>query len=292
LDLAMLACVSFAIFRVGWAISERNRFSKFNGFGCIDDVILKRADAPMAYRVLMPLLVAKIPKNLQLIAYALFQIVGIFLLLLTCKVLVSLQFALLLGVLVTVTMRFDYWDWIPEMGAFVSCVAGDPVLALSWSAAAALSRETSVILPLVWIASGHDLRNALFILADVALLMFLVRIWQGKKKMYCDRIMISKNGEEVHRWMLSSLHPKPNGDMWSPATIAEHKLGAVFLSDMTVTIMLTVGAILSAAHFGIPHGLAPAVLAAAGWTFAIARENRVMGPTLIWIALWFCDFKF
>ncbi len=292
MDLAMLACVSFAIFRVGWAISERNRFSSFNGFGCIDDVLAKRAAAPMAYRVLMPLLVAKIPKRFQLIAYALFQFIGIFLLLLTCKTLISLQFAILLGALVTATMRFDYWDWIPEMGALVSCVAGDPVLAMSWSAAAALSRETSVILPLVWFASGHDIRNALFILADVASLMFLVRIWQGKKKMYCDRIMISKNGEEIHKWLMSSLHPKPNGDVWHPALIATHRLGAVFASDMTVTIVLTAGAVLSAAHFGIPHGLAPVVLAAAGWIFAIARENRVMGPTLIWISLWLCDFRF
>ena len=292
MDFAILGCAAFAIFRIGWAVSERNRFSKFNGFGCIDDVMSKRADAPMAYRVLMPLLVAKIPQRFKLISYALLQVVGIFLLLLTCKTLVSMQFALILGVLVTATMRFDYWDWIPEMGAFVSCALGNLPLAIAWTAASSLSRETSVILPLVWVLSGHDIKFAGLILVEVAALMSLVRLWQGKKKLYCDRIMISKNGQEVHQWMLSSLHPKPNGDIWSPAAILQHGHGAVLISDMLVSIVLTGGALLSAIHFGIPNGLTPLIVVSMGWTFAIARENRVMGTSLIWICLWMCNYSF
>lgn len=272
---------SLMLSRMSYVISEKNVGTIYNGLGCSQQVINKTAEAPMAYRVLFPLLVNKIPNNLRLLAYFFFHSLFIFLMLLTCNFLFGIKVMLILSLLIPLTIRYDYWDWIPELAAIISCVSGNIYFALCWSILAAASKETSIILPLVWITSSHSIDGALLLSASTFSTFYLVRKWQGKKKKYCETIMLDRNGHELKAWMNSTLYPiNFAGEAWESS-----KFKNVF-DDMTMTVLLTISAIFAIAHFGLPFSIPIIAFLLAGWTLAIARETRVFTPILFYLALW------
>jgi len=284
----MLILVSAAMLtRISYVISERNIGAWANGYGCIQSILDKSAKAPMSNRVLMALLLKKIPQSLRLFFYFFFFFVGVFSLLLTCKSFFGLQFALALVVLIPFTIRYDYWDWIPELGAVVSCASGNATAAVIWCFFSALSRETSLVMPIVWATSGHDVLVSAILTAEIFFVFALVRKWQGEKEKYCEAIMLDRNGKELKEWLNSSLIPiKMVQDVWQQkSTFYNIKLKTSF-DDMTSTVAITIASIFCIAHFGLPFSMPIMLFLVAGWTFAIARETRVFAPILMWIALW------
>lgn len=260
--------VSLAVARAGWALADNNRASSYNGLGCVDDVLEKRAAAPMAYRVLVPLLLAKVPKARRTTAYALIHAVGVFLLLWTAATSLGTVPALLLAALLPLTLRYDYWDWVPEMACVAACYGGRFDLALVWAGVSAMSRETAVLLPVVWLCATGNLLGAVWIAALVAPAILAVRLWQGKHARYCAALMAERNGRDVASWL------------------RELSVGNVTLSDMTATVALTALALVAALGLGWPRGVPPVMFLVLGWLFGIASETRVFASALVACAVW------
>lgn len=119
LHLTLLFVIAIAIARNQVSISAPNVGAKCNGFGCIDEVVARTADAPMAYRVLFPFILRYVPKKFKLFTYQLALVVGAWLLLGTMSKAFGPLTAVVFGLLVSSTFRFDYWDWIFEVQPFM-----------------------------------------------------------------------------------------------------------------------------------------------------------------------------
>ena len=118
-NLIIVSIMTFILVRLSWVISERNVGVIWNGFGAAQNVLNKSSDAPMAYRILMPLLLWKIPNQYKLIFYFIFNWLLTFAMLSTSFLFFGLNVTLFLALLIPITIRYDYWDWIPELG--LSC---------------------------------------------------------------------------------------------------------------------------------------------------------------------------
>lgn len=272
--------------RISFVISEKNIGVIWNGLGCVDDVLQKTALSPMSYRVLFPLLLKVIPKEFRLICYFFLHFLGIFLVLLTCNYFFGLQTSMILSLLIPFTIRYDYWDWIPELGAIISCASGNVFAAVIWTLAASTSRETSLALPVVWATSGHDPKISILLLIIVFSVMYMVRKWQGKKEKYCESIMIDRNGKELKEWLKFSLPPiKLSKETWQNPLLQIYKFKSIF-DDMSITVLLTIASMFAISHFGLFYSIPIMMFLSAGWIFAISRETRVFTPILFWISLW------
>lgn len=268
----ILLAISIVLTRISWVISENNRQSRYNGLGCVDDVMSKQALAPMCYRVLFPILLYKIPLKYRESLYAIYQVIAIFLLLLTANIVFGIKFVAAFAILLPLTIRFDYWDWIFEIGALIACLSGNLYLVIPWCFASAASRETSIMLPIVWLCAGLPIIKIIPIIITIVLTTLAIRLWQGKKKRYCDAIMVDKNGKDLKYWILGILQ------------------GYGLFDDMAITILVTIAGLITAIHFGLPAGLPIIITIVAGWTFGIARETRVIAPVIIWICMWLVLF--
>jgi len=244
-------CLLFALClaRAQYLAGKFNMRAKWNGYGAIESIQNKTADAPMAYRVLIPWLIGK-P---TLAKYEAFQIALITAALYSVYLAWGVPVMLVAGLLLTITFFYDYWDWTPEMIGLSLALVSFPAAMLG-VVLHGMSRETA---PLVGVAyalhSGDWLGGVVIAYAGFAVL-WMVRKIQGKHPLYCDRWMITRNWKELKAG--------------KPASLISVGVSALALVGAWTRI----------------DGLVVPVLLVAGWTMAVSSETRVFSAVLPYAA--------
>jgi len=258
--------------RVQFKLCASSYGNLYCGYGTIDGVNSRKAVAPMAYRVLVPWLVAAIeawcprlkahrmpaiyePLKIGLMALMLFSV----------DLAIGREGMLLFCVLLGVTFYFDYFDFAPEVTALALALTGDVRLALLGGLVAALARETAPLGAVTYILVTGDVGRGLQVFAAVCAVMLVVRLWAGHKKLYCERVLLKVNVRDV-RGLLSN---RP-----------------FYLSEIGMSLLvsvLTVYAVVSGKS-GAAWPI-PLLLLGMGWTLARASETRVFSGCLLWIAI-------
>lgn len=245
-----------------FSIARANYSSKYNGFGVLRAVRERKALAPMAYRVLVPLLVGWIEDDTRrLWAYE-----GVKLALMGAGLAVYAgQFGTVAGLVAAVlwvaTFRFDYWDVYVEFLAFALVLAGGLPWALLGAFLGALSKETTGTMPVLYLSLTGDALGACWVALVSWGTLLVVRARVGYRPMYCKRLMLRQNWED-----LLALR-----EGW-------------FLSPALVSVVWTVGALWAAWAGGVGAPWMVPVLLVAGWTMGRIVEPRVFLSTSIWIA--------
>lgn len=206
--------------------TKGNMGTVYNGYGAIEGVRKKKSPAPVRYRVLIPWL---IPKNKALYLVARFALV-------LCVFLVA-DARVLLALLIISTMEYDYWDQYAELLGALLIMTGTVWGAVMGAVIWGLSRET-VLLGVLF--GPHRLLVAGVGIAVLA----LVRIVQGKAKLYCERwTLLAYNWPDLKlAWRRGDARPYWSV-LWS--------IGAVLASPLCIPIV------------------------AVGWLLGRARETRI-----------------
>lgn len=245
--------------------------SAYCGVGTTDRVLHREADAPMAYRVLVPWLIGALERlhprirKSRLEIYEAIKIAVMGLALWAVSSTLGVTGALLVAVLLSVTWSYDYWDWAVELGALALAVGGNMQGAIIGGIALALSRETAPLVPLTYLLATGDVSGTLVIALAVGLTWLGVRLWAGYHKLYCERFMWKRNLESLR----SVFHCRP-----------------VFMANTLMSAGITAATLglLIMGRLG-PTWPVPLVLLAIGWLMGIAYETRVFASCLLWIAL-------
>lgn len=244
--------------------------SRYCGIGTTDDVLARRAAAPMAYRVLVPWLLGIIERirpstrEHRLSIYEAIKILIMALCLWSVSVAIDFRAALIVAALLPMTFSFDYWDWAVELGALAMALGGDLQGSIIGGIALALSRETAPLVPLTYLIVTGDWSGAFVAGIATALTMTGVRLWAGEHKLYCDRFMWKRNVAELRQMFTCS--------PWYSSNVALSAL----ISGLVVVLAVT-------GHIGATWPV-PLVLLALGWTMGIAYETRIFASCLLWIA--------
>lgn len=270
-SIILYSLIALALSRVNAIVTGQNYNATTNGFGAISGVLNRTGSAPQVYRVLVPWLIGAFEKvfgyNLKrrLILYESIKL-GLFMgALWSVGRVIGIRAALLVAALLPLTLKFDYWDWIVELGAFAACLSGDFRWALVAAILLALSRETAPLCAVIFYLKTHDMFESGCILICVAALMWLVRDIQGHHALYCKRIYFKRNMKEVSRMFLRT--------PWF--------LGDIFMS---LVIML---ATLWSCYMQVTAWPVALALLVAGWVFGLASETRVFTACLLWIGMAF-----
>ena len=247
----VLLLFAICLARGQYMVSKFNLLAPWSGYGAIQGVLNKDSDAPMVYRVLAAWIIGK---GYQLWKYQIFMTTMIWLSLIAVYLAWGLHITLLSTILITITLWYDYWDWTAEMIGLSLALVSFP-LALFGTIVHGLSRETAPLVGLVYaLHSGNYLLGTILTLVALSTL-FLVRMIQGRHKLYCKRWMILDNIELIKKGNI-----------------------ATWISIVIITIYL----------FSIPLrmeslGLLPLVLA--GLTMAKINETRVFIGVIPYAAL-------
>jgi hypothetical protein len=262
---------------LGWAferavmvITAPNYGSLYNGFGAIDLTVSRQTKAPMAYRVLVPWLVVGIEKLLRskedqrIVVY---QTIKILLNALAFWCLASgfgLSAALITIALLLVTVKFDYWSYLPELAAVGAAMSGNLVITLPVAILAGMSKETAPVIPVAYYLATSDWKGALATAAAVVLTMAAVRLFVGQRALYCERWMWKYNLQLFIDFF-----------KWKP----------FYHSDVFIASAITVACVplLAMRPAGWP---VPWAILLAGWTMAKADETRVFSACLPWVAVY------
>lgn len=259
--------------RLHLIIAGPNHGTPFNGVGCVDNVLNRTALAPMCYRVLVPWLIglaewtAPSLKPHRMVVYSAVRTILVWLALWACERAIGFQGALIVACLLPMTVQFDYWDFAPELAGLALALTGDFRLALIGSVICAFSRETSLLCPLVYLLMAGKAPLSLVILASVLLCMFVIRIIQGERELYCERIMVKRNWREL------------KAALGSPFFYIQGS----FMS--LIVAALTLWACWRRAE-SWPAALALLML---GWCCGVAAETRIFSGCLLWIAMVFTN---
>lgn len=261
-----LLFASLCAIRAQAAIASPNYGGDYNGIGAALPVLQKRvrSDSPASRRVLLPLLLKWVPRDRWELAYELAMVLGLWAVLLTAWSTSGLGVALFLAAAAPLTFRFDYWCWVPELGAAVAATSGRLDLAIPWFAAAAASKETAPLMPVIWVCYGGGLLSGGLLGLLVAGTMFAVWLWQKYPRF--DRAQAARNGADLERWFNSFGKP------------------AFLRNDVTGTAVLTAASIGAAVNLGFPRALPWLGLLAVGWVLSIAAETRVFSALLVPVA--------
>lgn len=260
--------IGIAFDKVQMLISAFNYNADFNGFGVIDMVNKKEIKAPMAYRVLVPWLVGWIEKTFKIdFKYRVFiyQALKAFFVMLAAWSVIhvyGLLIALITFMLLLLTVQFDYWDWSIELAAIVLASGGMFIPALIVAILFALSRETAPITALVYFSMTLDLVGSAIILVATLAVLGAVRLYIGKRNLYCKRVMVRENIKLFKNFF-----------KWKPLLYA----------PLTVTTMISIAAIISV--IVNPRYWYILIIVAAGLILAKADEPRVFSACLPFIAL-------
>lgn len=245
--------------------------SFFNGFGTIDGINQRNIKAPMAYRVLVPWLIRLLEHlippltSFRLTVYEVLKIISLMLALTACHLALGLTGALLVGALLPMTFGFDYWCWAIELMAFAVALSGSMPLTIFGVLALSLSRETAPLVPLTYGLITQDWIGASGLLVICGCAMLAVRLYVGKRPLYCDRVMIRRNLQELKYFFKAE------------PILMDYSVMAVLLSAATIAL---VGSGRAGAAWPIPL-----IILMLGWTMGIARETRIFTPVLLWVVL-------
>ncbi len=268
--MALWLLIALALDRVQLKLGQPSYGSAYCGIGAVDAVNARAAQAPMAYRVLVPWLIglaewlipALKPHRLTLL-YEPLKIGLLAFALAAAAAALGMKGALLVAALLPATFYFDYWDGAVELGALALALTGDVRWALIGGLLLALSRETAPLAAVTYMLVTHDVGCGLQVLSATLAVLLIVRLWAGRKPLYCDRWMVRINAQDVRR-------------------IAANR--PVYTSEIAMSLgltALTLGAVVSG-RAG-PAWPVPLAVLAAGWTMARAAEPRVFAPCLLWI---------
>lgn len=248
---------------IGWAVERAQMVSSawnygtiYNGIGAADSIMRRDIKAPMAYRVLVPILLSFIEKLTGVKRIVIYEILKWFLnsaTLYAIYMAFGLSTAMVSALLFLVTFKYDYWDWAPEVIGVMFAMTGNLALAVAGGVLHAMSRETAPLTPLMFFLVTGNIAHTAIITAATLGTMAVVRIIVGKRELYCDRVMVKRNAKEL---------------------IESMKYYPVFFSEGVISIVLTVFGIAGGVQLG---GLfiVPLATAVAGWTLAVASETRV-----------------
>lgn len=279
--------IGFAMERAQMIMCARNYNVLWNGYGSIGITNHRSALAPMAYRVLVPWLIAFIERVEKILKVdtrwigkqriTWYQAIKIVLNAYVVWAVAQgwgLEVALLSAGLIVMTFKFDYWDWALELGGFALAMSGRLELAIAGGVLAGFSRETAIAIPVAYLLNTFDLYGSGYVLLAVAIPLITTRLWAGRKELYCKRWMIKENiwgarNTEIQTGLKSLFK-------WSPFFLSEY-----FISLLIV--VLTLAAVLVDIPVGWPI---PLLIVAAGLTMGRIEENRTMVVCIPWIAAW------
>ena len=264
--------VAFFLDRIQLKVGAFSYGSKYNGLGAIDDVLAKRAPAPVAYRVLVPGLIGTLervaPGLRKHRLVALYEPLKIGLmgaaLAMTATVLGNTT-ALLLACLLPATFYYDYWDWPVEVFGFAAALSGQPLWAMAGGLVCALSRETAPLVPLTYLLVSDDWRGATLITMAVACLMMAVRLAVGAHEKYWSASMWRVNLDDIRDFAVNR-----------PFYLGEIVIALVISGLMLASVL--------SGHAGAAW-LVPLILLGLCWTLARAAEVRIFSAGLLWVAM-------
>jgi hypothetical protein len=271
LSLVLALVCGWALERAQMIISAPNYGAPHNGFGAIDLTTRKEAKAPMAYRVLVPWLVTWMEDKLPTTRIGIYQGLKV---LLNALALWSVGqgfgggAALLTGLLLLLTIKYDYWSWAPEMAGLAFGMSGSLPLALAGGVLAGLSKETALLVPAVyWLRTG-DAPGAAVVLLGTAGALIGVRLTIGARPLYCERWQ--------WRYNLGLFKHFRQREFW--------RQGQWYHQDIFIACAITGLVVAGALARPEPHQLAPLAILAAGWVLAKADETRVFAAAMPWAA--------
>ena len=276
--------MAWAFERVTLIITAGNLGQPYNGFGCIDAVNKRLTFAPMAYRVLIPwmiwiwekfLVITKSKdetiKKTRITWYSVFRILLTALAFWAVMTAWDIKTGLVLVVLLLPTIKFDYWDYAGEITGLALAMTGNLALALPGVVIHGLSRETVLLAPVAYYLKTGDMLGSVGLLCAGTVVLVLVRLWAGKRPLYCDRWMIKTNWHNFKQfWKYWPLHT----------------------SDMVITLGYSLFMVLILCNIVNnnqnldPTYVIPLVIFGTGWVMARADETRVFSAALPWLAAW------
>lgn len=267
-NILLAILIGWAFDRVQMLITAPNYGSMFNGFGAIDLTYKKEIKAPMAYRVLVPMLVIGFEKLFKTdIKYRsiIYQNIKVFFVIVAAWSVIyvfGVVAALLTFTILLATIQYDYWDWPIELAAVVLAAGGHFFPALIVGVLYAFSRETAPIIGLIYFVATKDVERAFILTALIVSIMSSVRAVVGKRPLYCDRVMIKTN-----------LNLFKNFLKWKPFAY----------STLFTSVVITAGTVLSVVVN--PEYWYSLIFIGAGWVLAKADEPRIFSACVPFIAV-------
>lgn len=251
----LILILAVCLHRIQYLATRHNMKSHWNGYGSIAGVCDKSTEAPMVYRVLVPMLVGR---NASAKKYEAVRFLLILAALVSVYAAWGRDVMIVTAGLLTVTFYFDYWDWCAEIIGLSLALVSLP-LALAGVVIHGLSRETAPLAGLVYALHFRDpLGGAIVALLGVAVLL-TVRAVQGEHKLYCKRVMWKEN-------------------------LAMLRGGQVITGQWSVYYSVLVSLLALAGAWGKLDGLVVPAIVGAGWAFAKANETRVFAAALPYAA--------
>lgn len=190
--------IGFILERIQVIICGNNYDTMFNGYGAIDTTNNRSTLAPMQYRVLVPWMVAlyeKLGGKRRIVFYEIIKVIFTAAAIYSVSLAWNRDVAILTAVMLTMCFRYEYWDWGPELVGFALTMTGHVEYAIVGILFHGLSRETVLILPvLYWLRTG-DLFQSIMLGILTGCVYAIPRIWGGPKKLYCDRFYPKRNLE-------------------------------------------------------------------------------------------------
>lgn len=263
---------ALALDRVQLLVADRNNCyapSPYrSGYGAIDLVNSKKAFSPMAYRVLVPWLIAILERLFHTpikwrltLWYEPIKIMIMAVALWGCSLAIGPVGALLVGCMWCVTFWTDYWDGYIEIAALAFAMTGRIELAVVGAVMLGLSRETAPLVGLTYFLVTGDFGSSLCLFTVSFSILSAVRICVGDKKLYCSRWMWRQNIIDLKAFFCN----RP----W-------------FISENAFSVYVTL-AIFLLPVYGDPGWQIAAILVIMGWLMGRAAEVRIFGGALVWI---------
>lgn len=248
---------------------EKGEFQ--SGYATLDSIANNAALAPMAYRVLFPVIITGIErlipplrKQRLPLLYEPLRILFLTLALTLTAHTIGTTGALVVAVFIVATVYFDYWDFTVELFAFAAALTGDLQLAVMGAGLAAFSRmETAGLVVLTYGLVTGNVGGTLYTALAAVIPMLALRVWAGNRRLYCKRTMWRVNWRDVR----NLFNNRP-----------------FYLSETAMSLVVTaftIAAVLS----GAKAGLVPLILLVMGWIGGRAAETRIFMPCLLWIGM-------
>lgn len=245
------------------------RRSRWNGYNTIQGTLDKNIDAPMVYRVLLPIIVTGLRRVMDAQnAYETARALLLWLALVCVNMVWGWQVAVLWLVFVMSAQIYDTWCYTGEVIGISLALSGDPALAVIGVVAHGMSRETVLINGFVyWLATG-DALGGILLSGAAAAVFHGVRLVQGRHPLYCDRFQLRANWELLTFQRQSIRNQFEPGLMYAP-----------YLNLIVIALAL-MGAWLSG-----PIGWAVPAIVATTVTMGKINEYRLQIAVMPWAAI-------
>ncbi len=192
--------LDYSQYRITW----KNYQTRFNGYGSIPDVLKGVALAPMQYRVFVPWSFWVLNRAIRSkplcyeVIKILFMALGLFSMWLMLNTLWDSQLAyvglLLTAVFYTVQFQFDYTEQYVELAIWAQFVTAVFMGDVGWMIACivigALTRETVVFLPVLYLFAKQDIVLFTAFCLLVVFVFFVLRMLYGWKENYLKKGVI------------------------------------------------------------------------------------------------------